>query len=97
MDANAYQRNVARYSMREYRQRGLTRNIHRLTAKGQDNMKTSTAWGVVTVDGLLCKNLIRGTRKWAMNAQLKMFPFHTRETLKMAGFKLRKLTITYRD
>ena len=60
-------------------------------------MKTTEAWGVVTKDGLLCKNLVRESRKAAMDAQFEMFPFHTRETLKQAGFRLRKLTVTYRE
>jgi hypothetical protein len=60
-------------------------------------MKTTTAWGVVTREGHLCKNLIGESRKRAMDAQLTMFPFHTRQTLKQLGFKLRQLTISYRE
>ena len=59
---------------------------------GEEIVIKGSFWGVVHNDGTLSTNLIRSTRKQAMEAQLNMFPLLTREMIKQRGFKIRKLT-----
>ncbi len=53
------------------------------------------AWGMITPDGLLCKNLVRESQQAVIEAEEAMFPELT--DWYECGFRVRKLNITWED